>query len=781
MSDALEQSTWLELQELFRRALELPAPLRGPLFALADAHGPTCRQALQRLLDAHEAQRCVLDQSPHLEAETAFAAPPDALINQRIGNYVISELIGVGGLGVVYRAWQQHPRRAIALKLPRFAFESPELLRRFEFEAEVLGRLQHPNIAQIIEAGTFQRPEAAAQPFIAMELIDGLPLDAFVRLHRLSLKERIQLLIRVCEGVHHAHQRGVIHHDLKPSNILVVCEDNATAHRGAQARSEPAQAGEPPARTRARRAAAVAAPQPKILDFGIARWVDAQQRTHPAAPRAGVLGTLAYMSPEQLAGEGDSTGTRCDIYALGVIAFELLANRLPRDIPRGASLLEALRLSRTQAPLRLAQAAPRLSPDLDAIVGKAMDADPGQRYSATPELAEDLTRFLQQLPVRARLPNAAYQSRMFARRHRALVSGAALALAALMLGLLGFAWQAQSEARQRAAADARLRAAIKSNSQLVEWVENGLANLPGSTALRLDFAQAGLRELQALRMGTPATHPGSDELDYYLGYAHQRLGEVRLTLGEPQAALTSFRAALAIRQQQAERCNRLPCRRALGVGHWKLGDALTELRRFDEAIGCYHLSRDIHESLRNSPGTPVTDDPVYLGLAHQRLGIAERRAGRPADALREFEQALAWFARGLSYEPANVQLLRGLTRVSRERGAALHALGRADESLAACAQALESVEKLVAISGPSSVWERTQRAHVLGVRAELYAGMGMTAEADRDLVAALNIARELASADPQNAESAALLRHVQRAMQAATPLPDSALEVPAAP
>jgi serine/threonine protein kinase len=764
MSDVLNDSTWIELQALFRRAIDLPAPARSELLKQADAYGAACRKALERLLTAHDSNGSMLDRPPHLEAEPALGDDLDTLINQRIGNYLLTELIGIGGLGAVYRAWQEHPPRWVAVKLPRFAFESPELLRRFEFEAEVLGRLQHPSIAQIIEAGTFERP-AGPQPFIAMELIDGLPLGEFVRRHNLSLKQRIQLLIRVCEGVYHAHQRGVIHHDLKPSNILVIDEDGAAGRRSGAASlgaETPAGSASPPASCRA---AQLSSAQPKILDFGIARWVDAQQGSASQERGAHLLGTLAYMSPEQLAGQRDASGTRCDIYALGVIAFELFAGRLPLEIPAGASLLEAMQLARTQRPQRLKQAAPRLSADLDAIVGKAMEPDASRRYSSTAELAGDLANFLEHRPVLARSPNAWYQSRMFARRHAALVSGGALALTALIVGLLGFAWKAQAEARARAEADARLRAAVRSNSQIVEWVEHGLANLPGSTPLRLALAQAGIEALEALWAEAPPAHAVSDELQHALGYAHQRLGEVRLVLGEPEAALTSFREALLIRQRHhASKGEVVRFRRALGVGHWKVGDALTELGQFDDAIQCYEVAREIHESLEKSPGEPLSHDAVYVGLAHQRLGIAKLRSDRPEEALPELDHALDWFCRGLSHEPENVQLLRGQARSSRLRAAALLALGRHDGPVAALDLALASVEKLAAVRGPTGVWERTERASVLLTRTELHRLTGNHAEAEADASVAFQIADELARADPRNAESGKLLREAERAL-----------------
>src|SRR5687768_1155117 len=230
---------------------------------------------------------------------------------QQIGAYAILGILGRGGMGVVYRAEQSHPRRTVALKvLPLGLLYSDRLVRRFDHEAEVLGRLRHPSIAQIYEAGTADGG-FGLQPFFAMEFVDGFPLTQYIADHSLSPRPRLELLARICDAVHYAHQQGVVHRDLKPANILVEASGD-----------------------------------PKVLDFGVARATEVETKWTMAETEAGMLlGTLPYMSPEQAAGDVEQIDTRTDVYALGVIAYEVLAGRLPLQLA-GVPLADAVGLIR---------------------------------------------------------------------------------------------------------------------------------------------------------------------------------------------------------------------------------------------------------------------------------------------------------------------------------------------------------------------------------------------------------------------------------------------------
>ncbi|NNM24817.1 MAG: protein kinase, partial [Phycisphaerales bacterium] len=316
-----------------------------------------------------------------------------------------------------YRAEQDNPRRLVALKLMRAGFSSPSSLRRFRREAELLGRLQHPGVAHVIEAGTTGEA-GGRQPYFAMELIDGRPLMEHVRHHGLSVRARVELMVRICDAVEHAHLSGIVHRDLKPANILVT-EGETTASQAGRDR--------------------VLVGQPKILDFGVARLLDADRLHATMQTNAGeLIGTLPYMSPEQLGSDPNAVDMRCDVYALGVLLFEMLTGRRPHDLA-GRSLAEAARIICDEPPTALRAVDRRLRGDLDTIVTAATARDADRRYGSVGLLAGDLRRYLADEPILARPPTTVYQLRKFARRNRGLVAGLAAALVVLVGGLVASA------------------------------------------------------------------------------------------------------------------------------------------------------------------------------------------------------------------------------------------------------------------------------------------------------------------------------------------------------
>lgn len=326
---------------------------------------------------------------------------------QRFAEYTIERPIGVGGMGAVYVARQERPNRTVALKVIRSGLATQALARRFEHEAEMLGRLQHPGIAQIYAAGVAQS-EHGPRPYIAMELVEGQSLTEYAEARLLRVPERLVLIARVCDAVHHAHQRGIIHRDLKPANILVT--DSG---------------------------------QPKVLDFGVARAADADLQVTTLQTSVGQLvGTLPYMSPEQVVGDPREIDTRSDVYALGVLMYQLLTGKLPHDLA-SRSIPEAARVIRDEAPASLSSISRTFRGAIDSIVSMAIEKDKQRRYQSAAELGDDIRRFLSGEPVAARGNSAFYTLRVHLRRHVGLVVAAALFLA----GLLGFAGYASFSAR----------------------------------------------------------------------------------------------------------------------------------------------------------------------------------------------------------------------------------------------------------------------------------------------------------------------------------------------
>jgi serine/threonine protein kinase len=317
-----------------------------------------------------------------------------------IGDFVVIRQIGSGGTGVVHLAHQKHPPRIVALKVLRREFLASAVQRRFEIEAELLAHLQHPGIAQIYAA---HPGNETTPPFIAMELVSGPPVTEFADSHALPVRDRVELLARIADAVQHAHQRGIIHRDLKPGNILVA-EDG----------------------------------QPKVLDFGVARRLEQVSPVTIATETGQLVGTLAYMSPEQVQAVPEAIDTRTDIHALGVILFRLLTGRLPfgHDDPPLPEL--ARRIAQDDAP-KLGTIKPELRGDLEVIVARALAKEKERRYPSAAGLASDLRRYLAGQPISASADSAWYVVRRQIGRYRlALVFSAATLLVVSALAMFAF-------------------------------------------------------------------------------------------------------------------------------------------------------------------------------------------------------------------------------------------------------------------------------------------------------------------------------------------------------
>ncbi|MBK8068253.1 MAG: protein kinase [Rhodanobacteraceae bacterium] len=348
-------------------------------------------------------------------APDPLAAGPAAWIGREIDDYRILRVLGAGGMGVVFLAQQRHPKRLVAIKTLHAGLHQAELLARFQQEAEILGRLKHPGIAQIHASG---RTDASlgGVPYIVMEFVEGVPL--LEHSGTLPMRQCLELLMRICEAVEHAHIRGVIHRDLKPGNILVQPDG-----------------------------------QPKVLDFGVARLTGEDRGPSELTSAGMVIGTIAFMSPEQAQGEPGAVDIRSDVYALGMIGYRMLTGDMPYEVT-GHNLARALQQICDTAPTPLSQHDRRYRGDLETIFQKVLAKDKEARYQNAAEFAEDLRRYLADEAILARRPSVFSDIRRFARRNKILVGAALAVLASLVVAVAVSTRFAIEEQAQRIEADA---------------------------------------------------------------------------------------------------------------------------------------------------------------------------------------------------------------------------------------------------------------------------------------------------------------------------------------
>lgn len=707
-----------KIEDLYHAALEQETTHRKAFLRQASAGDESLEREVASLLSQAESADDFLE-APALEvAARSLAISARAETRSHpfaIGRYRIIRLLGEGGMGVVYEAEQDTPRRNVALKVIKFGLITPDRLRRFKQESQALARLQHPGIAQIYESNTADTG-FGLQPYFAMEFIRGLPLQQYAEAHQLDTRQKLALMSKICDAVHHAHQRGLIHRDLKPANILV----DETG-------------------------------QPKILDFGVARATDAEAQDDDGqiTMRTGLgelVGTLAYMSPEQVLGDPLELDTRSDVYALGVILYEFLCGRLPYDVRR-RQLPEAVRKIRDEGPAQLGSIDRKYRGDIETLVGKALEKDKSRRYASAADLGMDIQRYLKNQPIMARPPSAGYQLQKFARRHRLGVVLGVLVLVGIAIATGSVIWEAQIARQERDVAQQRFNDVRGLARQVIFDLQTKLAALPGTTQVRKDLVAVATNYLDNLAKSGYA----DQGLQAELAAAYIRVGDIqgnpeKQNLGDLPAALESY--------AKAERLARaLVARQPSGQAKRLLGDALTAqaygakyakqtAKGVTKAMEALQVAR---ERARSDPAS--VDAQLQLGAAlHCAAGFSELTAG-PVSNYRLEEASV--YESMLAHDPDNPTRLRNaalahkyiagtLLTTGDTDGAFVH-LKRAEELDAACVRA-----------APNNPEHKLDLAIDLGQWAEYYEWKNDIAKGLEYSRADVAIRRELASADPRD-------------------------------
>jgi len=635
-------------QDVFAGALALEVPAaRAAWLDVACAGEAGLRQRVEALLRAAEDAGDFLESPPDglhdekddtLQVRELSEKPGD-----RIGRYKLLQQIGEGGCGVVYMAEQEEPvRRRVALKVIKLGMDTKSVIARFEAERQALALMDHPNIAKVLDAGATE----TGRPYFVMELVRGIKITDYCDQNHLSTAERLHLFVQVCHAIQHAHQKGIIHRDIKPSNILVTQNESMAL--------------------------------PRVIDFGIAKATTGQQLADKTVFTAfeQFIGTPAYMSPEQAMMTSLDIDTRTDIYALGVLLYELLTGRTPFDAKELiAAGLEAMRrIIREQEPARPStrlstmlaadlttvaqhrQAEPArlgtlLRGDLDWIVMKALEKDRTRRYETATGLAADIQRHLRSEPVMARPPGAAYRFQKLVRRNKLACTAVVAVALALLLGAAVSTWQAiratrseQEQSRLREQADAARHQAeteqrksateATRSRQVAQFLKDMLQGVGPSVARGRDTAM--LKEIldhTAARVGRDLAGQPGVEADL-----RTTIGLVYRDLGEFKNSEDMLREALAIG------------RRLLGQSHPAVAGALDNLGRALHAHGKFGEAEAVHREALALRVKLHGDEHLEVASSLNNLGNALRARGSLTEAEDLHRQALALRRKLLSPE-----------------------------------------------------------------------------------------------------------------------------------
>jgi eukaryotic-like serine/threonine-protein kinase len=749
----LTPARWQQVKAIFQQVAELPPGERAPFLAQIASDDETLRAEVVKLLAADEEADEFLEDSPLPGIQRATDG---GTAGQKIGNYRLLHELGRGGMGTVYLAERDDAqfRQQVAIKIIRRGMDTEDILHRFRTERQILASLNHPNIARLLDGGS--TPDG--RPYYVMEYIEGRFVDDYCAEQQLALPDRLQLFRQACTAVHYAHQHLVIHRDLKPSNIMVT-----------------------------------AAGEVKLLDFGIAKLLTPDD-PNATATSTGMM-TPAYASPEQVRGE--TVTTAADVYALGVILYELLSGyrpyRLPNDtvneLSRAICEQEPIKPSAiggcmkdTLHPSSLIPHPSRLRGDLDNIVLMALRKDPARRYASVEQFSEDLRRYLDGLPVRARPDTFRYRASKFVRRNRSLTLATAIVLLTLLGGVAATVRQARIAERERALAQQRFDDVRRLANDFVFKYHDAIAELPGSTGVRALLVRDATAYLDKLAQATS----GDAGLQFELAQAYAKLGTVQgrrydANVGDTAGALASYRKSQTLLENlHTQHTWQARVRPELLRLYHNLGDLLSRSSEANEALA---LQQKALAASQAALAAEPANRTYQLDLVHTYIKLGDvtstLRTGTE-DRLDIYLRALPVVEKLYRAEPRNPVVLSALTRVNQRIGSCLvwQARGRLKrlDSLDGAPQqfraalpyqrrALELTDELAALqplNGVEAYAAKRNRMAAMVNYGEALRYIGATSEALHWQFRALKLMNELETSDPANHEARSDLGDVEQ-------------------
>ena len=699
---------WQQVKDTLATALEQPNEKERAAF-LANACGddPSLRREVESLLAQPE------DEFDSV-AQVIGMAKSDALsqrdAGRRIGAYELVRELGRGGMGTVWlaqRADRQFEKR-VAIKLLKRGTDTEEVLRRFHAERQILARLEHPNIARLLDGGVTDDD----LPYFVMEYVEGRPVTEFCLDHAVTIEERLRLFLKICGAVQFAHQNLIVHRDLKPGNILVTedCE-------------------------------------PKLLDFGIARLLEAGDSTIEITMSQDQRLTPAYASPEQVRGEPVTTVS--DVYTLGTLLYEILtgqnAHRFSVPRPPPTELLRVVTQEEPMRPSAAATDAPtarRLRGDLNNIILKALRKEPARRYPGVGSFSEDIRRHLQDRPIQARKDTAGYRARKFLKRNKLGATAGALLLVTLLAGVVATTQEARVAQRERARAERRFNDVRRIANSLMLELQTAIKDLPGALAARQLITRRALEYFDSLTQES-----GNDlSLKGELATAYEKIGLVTFDV---QQALESHRKATGLNEALvAADPKNVAYQKQLSESYKNLSDVLKIAGYSAPAIEYARQSLGVMQAIAKTSSSSK-EIPVELADRHLSLGLALLDAGDFTQALPSDLQAMSLQGEIVRRDPSDKEALRDLASIY---GAVSNAYEEAGDYEAARDYGGKSfgIAREMWRNDPSNTRSRRDMWAALFRNGRHLALTGVTQDALRDYAEATQLIEGLAAADPQD-------------------------------